>query len=86
MNYLQSTLSRKYQTVIPSQIRRLLQLKAGDTIIWQITQYKNQTQAIASPKPQKWTEYTRGLGKSIWKDVNIEDYIRKLRSEWQNRD
>lgn len=26
----------------------------------------------------------RGLGKNIWKDVNVKDYVKKIRNEWKD--
>jgi len=42
----------------------------------------NQLKIITEPEPKNWAKYTRGLGKNIWKKVNIDEYIKNLRSEW----
>ncbi len=82
MQQTQSLISSKYQTVIPVKIRRRLNLKAGDRLIWKIINVGNQLKIITEPEPKNWAKYTRGLGKNIWKKVNIDEYIKNLRSEW----
>jgi len=82
MQQTQSLISSKYQTVIPVKIRRRLNLKAGDRLIWKIISVGNQLKIITEPEPKNWAKYTRGLGKNIWKKVNIDEYIKNLRSEW----
>ncbi len=34
MQQIQTTLSRRWQTVIPAEIRRSLRMKEGDKIVW----------------------------------------------------
>lgn len=82
---LQSSLSSKYQTVIPATIRRRLKLDAGDKILWRIVEIHGQPKALAESKPARWSQYSRGLGASLWKDVNITSYIDNLRQEWQQQ-
>lgn len=85
MKFIQSVLSQKYQTVIPSAIRRTLGLQAGDTILWRIDQHGRSAKAIAEPAPRDWAAYTRGLGKDLWASVDIKHYINELRDEWQRQ-
>jgi len=80
-----STLSSKYQIVVPAKVRRELGVDAGDTIVWQVVQTGNQKKVIAEVKPKNWTKHTRGLGKDIWKDIDIDHYIKNLRAEWSQK-
>jgi len=41
----------------------------------------NQFKIITEPEPKNWAKYTRSLGKDIWKKVNINEYIKNLRSD-----
>lgn len=82
---LQSSLSSKYQTVIPASIRRRLKLDAGDKILWRVVEIHGQPKALAESKPARWSQYSRGLDASLWKDVNITRYIDNLRQEWQQQ-
>ena len=82
MKIIKSSLSTKNQTVIPSLIREELNLKPGDKIIWRIVYSDKTPQAIAEPQPKSWTNYTRGLGKNIWQDIDIESYVKNLKKEW----
>ncbi|OGK24774.1 hypothetical protein A3D76_06905 [Candidatus Roizmanbacteria bacterium RIFCSPHIGHO2_02_FULL_37_9b] len=82
MRQAQSTISPKYQTVVPKKVRKLLHLKAGDRIIWTVILTQTRPTVIAEPLPKKWSAHTRGLGKNIWKNVDIDKYIESLRKEW----
>ena len=83
MQQIQSTISRKYQVVIPSVIRKRLNLRAGQVIIWYVIPTKTTPKAVAEAKPASWTKQMLGLGKDIWQEVDIETYIKNLRSEWE---
>lgn len=85
MQQVQSTMSAKNQTVIPSSIRKILQLKTGDKIVWRIITTINKPAVLAEPMPKNWALYTRGLGKNIWQNIHIDTYIQNLRREWENK-
>lgn len=93
MNQLQSVdsepittlISEKYQTVVPAKVRRMLNMGAGDTILWRLIRSGDQIKVIAEPKPKNVASALRGLGKHIWKNVDIDTYIKNLREEWDNR-
>lgn len=46
-------------------------------------QSMDKLRAVAKPMPRKWTDAMRGLGKHVWKNVSIEEYIKQLRNEWK---
>lgn len=85
MNYTQSTLSRKHQTVIPAPIRLALKLKPGDRVLWKVINVDGQKKAIAQPAPQDWAKHTRGLAQQLWKDIDINQYVKGLRDEWDGK-
>lgn len=78
-------ISSKYQTVIPARVRKALGLKEGSKIYWQLLRLNNKVKVIAEPKPTNWAAYTRGLGKNTWKNIDIDNYIKNLRREWEKR-
>lgn len=81
----QSTLSGKYQTVVPAAIRQKVHLRAGDVILWRVIQAGDQTVALAQPQPRRWAAHTRGLGARLWNNIDIAEYIDNLRSEWKQQ-
>lgn len=85
MKVAQSIISSKYQTVVPADVRRTMNLGAGDALLWQVIQVNGRSKALAEPKAKNWTAYTSGLGKQIWEKVDIRKYINDLRDEWENR-
>lgn len=42
----------------------------------------DQVKAVAEPMPKQWGSHMRGLGKDMWKKVDVETYIKNLRDEW----
>lgn len=74
-----TTLSNANQTAVPSYVRRLLQIQAGDKLIWEIEPGKK----IAKIKtaPSKWGSYMRGLGKQVWSGISTTRYVQKLRQD-----
>lgn len=84
MDTIQSTtMSTKHQTVIPANVRKALGLIAGDKLYWQVMYKGNDPIIIAQPAPHSWAKKTRGLGRDLWKTINIKTYIRTLRNEWE---
>lgn len=74
-----TTLSSANQTAVPSLVRRLLKIQAGDKLIWQVEMEKKTVRI--SPIPSKWGGYMRGLGKQIWSGTEATKYVNKLRQD-----
>lgn len=74
-----STLSESNQTAVPSMIRKLLELNAGDKLIWKLGPDGKSVKIKAAPK--LWGSYMRGVGKNIWKGIDVEKYIREGRQD-----
>lgn len=74
--------SSKYQIVIPKKIREKTNIKKGDVV--KIIPMKDGV--YITTEPENWTEYGRGLGKEIWKDIDPLEYIRKERESWRERE
>lgn len=75
-------MTSRYQTVIPAAIRRAAKLHHNAELIWQVVPTAQQPMIVVSPRPKNWSAYLSGLGKHVWKDVKIDDYLKQLRSEW----
>lgn len=72
-------LSNVNQTAVPSSVRKVLNLKKGDKILWEID--INSGSAKITTLPKNWGTYMRGLGAEVWKGVNVEEYIKELRED-----
>lgn len=70
----------KYQITIPEDIRQRAKLSVGDKLIWQYDE--NQSEIIVMPKPTSFSDKLWGLGKEVWEDGPVDDYIRKERENW----
>jgi len=76
-------LSSKYQTVIPSSIRRRMGLEKGSLLLWKLRRENGRVQATVEAKPQNWSQHLSGLGKKVWEGVDTDKYIKDLRKEWK---
>jgi len=73
--------SHKFQVVIPKDIRELLGISKGDVL-----QVYEKDDVIVMKKTENKTRLSlkdlKGLGKEIWKDIEVEDYIKEERESW----
>jgi len=75
-----STVTSKYQVVIPKAVRKIVKIKAGDKVLVQalgdmvVIQQKDHQQS--------WANTLLGLGKETWQDLNPLTYIREERATW----
>lgn len=74
-----TTLSTANQTAVPSKIRNLLELQAGDKLLWEIEPKKKIVKI--KPTPSRWGSYMRGLGKKVWSDIDANKYVQNLRQD-----
>ena len=73
-------LNQKSQIVISKALRKSLGLKPGDRLAAVVEGDK----IVLRPKPKSPRARLRGLGKGTWGSrARIDDYIEKLRDEWQ---
>ena len=68
-----STLSKSNQFAAPVLLRKLLDIEAGDKILWSINPVNKTAQVKAIPRD--WGEYLSGLGKHLWENVDVDRYI-----------
>lgn len=81
--YSTSHISSKYQTVIPQQIRKQLDLAINEELFWHVVTHNAQPVIVVTPKPKQWASYLSGLGKDVWKDVQTDTYLAELKKEWR---
>lgn len=75
---METSVTSKFQVVIPKSVREKLNIKAGQKLI----AYSIGDQVIFSPK-KKWPEeYLQNL-KGLWKKVNIRNFVKNERDSWQ---
>ena len=79
-----STITSKYQTVIPSAIRKSMGLKRQTKLVWRVLRKGKIPFVVVSPQSKNWTEYLSGLGKDIWTGIKVDDYINSLRDQWSD--
>lgn len=74
-----TTISNANQTAVPSQVRRKYKLTAGSKLLWKINPHNDTIQIRVLPK--KLGTYMRGLGKEVWKGIDVDEYIREGRQD-----
>lgn len=76
---ISTTLSIANQTAVPSLVRKMLNLKPGDKLLWEMETVRKLIKI--KPFPRKWGKYMRGLGKNIWINTDTDKYIKDLRRD-----
>lgn len=75
-----TTLSSKFQIVIPKAIRKQMGLKPGDKVYMEAI---DQNRAILMKEPADYLDALDGLGKDVWKKLGgTKKYLRKERAAW----
>lgn len=73
-------LTSKHQITIPAEIRRRLDLKAGDVVYLSI----EETRVVLRAARGGWTESTRGLGAEMWRaEGGGQAVIDRERDSWE---
>lgn len=78
---LKTTISQKYQVVIPKAIREKTKLLEGQ----EMYVYAVGDSIIMSPSPKSYSKKMLGLGQEIWKGVDPLEYIRQERADWDKK-
>lgn len=79
MSLYESKIGKKYQTVVPMQIREVAGIEEGDSLLWEVTQ-----EGTITVRPQKSkTEFLYALNKKVWGSYeNAKKHIEKENESW----
>ncbi len=69
----------KYQVVIPQGVRKKIDLHPQDEMLVE----EINGIVVLIPKPKSFTKLMIGLGKEIWKDIDVKEYLKKERESWK---
>ena len=75
---LQANVSSKHQIAVPSSVRRQLSIEAGNHLLAQVHDGVH----FLIPKPVDPIEEPTGLGREIWEDVDVQEYLDGERTGW----
>lgn len=73
-----TTVSQKYQVVIPKEVRERTTIKEGQ----EMRVYSLGNSIILSPLPESYSKKMLGLGREIWRGMDPLEYIRQERAGW----
>lgn len=80
MTVASAKLTTKYQITIPAEVRRRLDLAAGDVVYLTIEDGR----VVLRSARGGWTQSTRGLGAEMWRaEGGGEAAIEKERGSWE---
>jgi AbrB family looped-hinge helix DNA binding protein len=72
--------SAKYQIAVPQIARKKLNIKKGDRLLVDV----QDGIIVLIPQPKRYTDYLQGLHSEIWKDIDVQDYLKGERDAWTN--
>lgn len=72
-------ISSKHQIAVPSAIRKELQLVPGDQLLARV----RDGVIVLVPVRGDAVDQLRGLGREIWKDTDVDEYINQERDSWE---
>lgn len=72
--------SAKYQIAVPQIARKKLNIKKGDRLLVDV----QDGIIVLIPQPKRYTDHLQGLHGEIWKDIDIQDYLKGEREAWTN--
>lgn len=76
---ISSTVSEANQTAVPALVRRLLEIKSGDRLIWRTE--INESIVKVKRAPREWGKYMKGLGGNLWRDSKANKYLSDIRAD-----
>ena len=77
----ETTLSKKYQVVIPKEVRKRMRLQVGETVA---VHALDEEKAILVKHPADPVRAMRGLGKDVWRKLGgTAKYIKTERASWR---
>ncbi len=80
MRISQARLTQSHQITIPSEVRRQLQLNAGDVVYFAL----EGDQVVLRRLARSWTEHYRELGSEVWnQEGGGSAAIDRQRDSWQ---
>lgn len=78
-----TTISSKYQIVIPKNIRQKLSLAPQEKLTVSLS--PDQTYLIIKPALKNWTKHARGLGKKTWSQVDTDKYHQEFKDSLERK-
>lgn len=78
-----SRLSRKYQIVVPKEVREKLNLQAGNEVV---VYPVDEQRAMIVKQPKSYADALEGLGQEVWRALGgTEKYIKQERASWDKK-
>lgn len=77
-------MSKQYQTTIPSNIRKQLNIKPGSQLNWKVSKNKlGVSYAIVVPETKENITLLKGIAKNMYKQVGgAKKYIKNQKDSW----
>ena len=72
--------SRRYQIVVPAEVRQRLNIQSGDRLLMDV----QDGMIILLSQPENYTQHLAGLHNEIWEGIDAQKYIDEERSSSKN--
>lgn len=80
MRSITTKISSQGQLFVPKELRGTLNLEKGAEVI--LVPKKEENGFFVKKKPKSWVDYSKGLGKEIWRGIDVDKWLRKERESW----
>lgn len=57
-----------------------MDIQPGDTLVWQVPHERSRSVQVKIT-PRKWGQHMKGLGKSLWRGIDAQEYVKNLRQD-----
>ncbi|MDP2641276.1 MAG: AbrB/MazE/SpoVT family DNA-binding domain-containing protein [Candidatus Yanofskybacteria bacterium] len=76
-------LSKKYQIVVPKEVRKKMGLRVGESVsVYSV----DKERAMLVKHPKSYADALQGLGKEVWEALGGADkYIKEERGSWEKK-
>lgn len=80
---MQTTVSTKYQVVIPKEARKKIKIQPGQKMDVEVVENRITFSPAKTTKSQPLDYYYKKLG-GIWEGVDIDKYLEEERNSWDD--
>jgi AbrB family looped-hinge helix DNA binding protein len=75
-------MSSQGQITLPKSVREKVAAEAGTEFMISVVEDERMPLVKLYPKPKNWVDWTLGMDKDVWEDVDVDKWLRKERDSW----
>jgi AbrB family looped-hinge helix DNA binding protein len=78
-------MSSQGQVTLPKTVREKIDAEPGTEFVVSVVENERMPLVKLYPKPKNWVEWTLGMDKDVWEDVDVDKWLRKERDSWDEK-